>query len=749
MATPGSPLPGVSNHRWKFFRVGGFDQVHLASGADILALDQLDQKLWFALACPGRGLEFDNRTLDLIDADHDGRVRAPEIIAAARWIGGLLKNPDDLLQGSDQVRLDAIDDSSPEGQHIIASARQILANLGKPDTASITLADTGDTARIFAQTRFNGDGIVPVEASEDEAVKAVMQDIIACIGPETDRSGKPGISRATVERFFVAAKAFMDWQGRAESDPAILPLGVATAAAAAALSAVRGKIDDYFVRCRLAAFEPRATDALNRHEMEFQDLAGQELTMQTSAIASFPLARVEAGQPLPLTDRINPAWATKLALFKTEVVQPVLGDQATLTESDWATLLDRFAPYQNWLGVKAGEAVEPLGLPRIRGIVDGNSRPAIEALIAQDKALEPEAQGIANVDKLVRYHAHLVRLLNNFVAFHDFYGGQEMAVFQIGTLYLDQRACSLCLSVDDAAKHASLASLAGAYLAYCDCTRPVTGEKRQIVAAFTNGDSDHLMVGRNGLFYDRQGRDWDATITRIVENPISLRQAFWAPYKKLVRLIEEQIAKRAAAAEAASDAKLEATASTAAAPDKAAPPAPGRKFDVGTIAAMGVALGAIGTFLVAIFTRFVELRAWQIALVILAIILLISVPSVIMAWLKLRKRSLGPILDANGWAINSRARISVPFGKSLTHIAHFPPGAERELSDPYAESKSGRNWLLALLLLIVVGCGLWYFGAFRNIAPWLPESSHLQRQSEVQVTPATEPLADAEGAPVE
>ena len=64
-----------------------------------------------------------------------------------------------------------------------------------------------------------------------------------------------------------------------------------------------------------------------------------------------------------------------------------------------------------------------------------------------------------------------------------------------------------------------------------------------IAAAFTDGDSDNLMVGRNGVFYDRQGRDWDAVITSIVDNPISIRQAFWSPYKKLVRMMEEMAAK--------------------------------------------------------------------------------------------------------------------------------------------------------------------------------------------------------------
>src|SRR5690606_2375781 len=173
----------------------------------------------------------------------------------------------------------------------------------------------------------------------------------------------------------------------------------------------------------------------------------------------------------------------------------------------------------------------------------------------------------------------------------------EKAIFQAGTLYIDQRSCELTLYVDDAAKAALMVSMAGTYLLYCDITRRATGEKKQIVAAVTNGDSDNLMVGRNGIFYDRLGQDWDATITKIIDNPISIRQAFWSPYKKLVRLIDEQIAKRAAAADAAADAKLQSTAAATAGVDPSKPPAPPKKLDIGSVAAIGIAFGAIGTFL--------------------------------------------------------------------------------------------------------------------------------------------------------
>lgn len=702
-----------SNHKWRFFRAGGFDQVQLASGSDVAALDQLDQKLWAALACPTTGLDFDAKTLALLDTDKDGRIRVPEVLAAVKWTLSCLKNPDDLLKGSSSLPLEAINDGTPEGKQLRDSARQILANLKKGEARAISLEDTTDTSRIFAQTNFNGDGIVPVESAENEAVRAVIQDIIACLGPEMDRSGRPGINQAKADHFFAEAQAYSDWWAKSETDPATRPLNGATEKAAAAFKAVKAKIDDYFTRCRVAAFDPRAVNALNREEKEYLSVAAKDLTASTAEIASLPLAQVGPGKPLPLREGVNPAWTHTLDQFETEVVRPLFPGKTSLTESDWAAISGKFAAFEAWAGAKAGTTVEKLGLKRIREILAGPAKGEISRLIAKDKALEPEANAIASVDKLVRFHAYLHAFLNNFVNFRDFYDPKTLAVFQAGTLYLDQRACQLCLAVEDAAKHASLAALAGAYLAYCDCTRKSTGEKRQIVAAFTGGDSDNLMVGRNGLFYDRQGRDWDATIVKIVDNPISIRQAFWAPYKKLVRMIEEQVAKRAAASDAAVTDKMAATASQVATVDKpaAAPEAKAgpKKIDVGVVAALGVAVGAIGGALATLATGIMKLAVWQIPLVVVAAILLISLPSMVIAWLKLRKRNLGPLLDANGWAVNSRGRINLPFGESLTQLASLPAGAERDLVDPYAEKR--RPWGFYIFLVILVGLGIcWYLG---------------------------------------
>lgn len=692
------------SHTWKFFRAGGFDQVKLDSGADLAHLGELDQKLWVALACPTRGLEFDSRTLDLIDSDKDGRVRVPEVIAAVKWAAGLLKDPNDLLAGSPSLPLAAINDAAPEGQQILASARQILLNLGKPKASVISLEDAADTAKIFAATSFNGDGIIPPGAADDEATKAAILDIIACFGSELDRSGKPGISQPKADAFFTEAQAHANWWKQAESDQQILPLGDATAVAAAAVKTVQAKVDDYFTRCRFVAFDARSSAAMNRPETDYLPLAARELNAASPEIAGFPLAQVAPGKPLPLTDGLNPAWVAALATFAAKAVKPLIGERNSLSEDEWNSLKARLAPFESWSAAKVGASVEKLGLPRIREILAGSAQTNIRHLIARDKALEPQAAAISAVEKLIRFHRDLYTLCVNFVNFQNFYSRKTPAIFQAGRLYLDQRSCDLCLTVEDAGKHAVMASLAGAYLAYLDCVRKSTGDKLSILAVLSQGDDENLMVGRNGLFYDRKGNDYDATITKIIANPISLRQAFWAPYKKLVRFIEEQVAKQAATADAATTASLQSAASAPAATPAA------NKIDTGTLAAIGLVLTTLMGALGLIFSKLFGLPTWKIPLVIAGLMLAISLPSVVMAWLQLRKRNLGPILDANGWAVNAKAKMNVPFGASLTQIAALPPGSQPASADPFAEKSSlWPKLILAGILCLGIVFGLWYF----------------------------------------
>ncbi|TAN81643.1 MAG: hypothetical protein EPN14_04545, partial [Gallionella sp.] len=238
-----------------------------------------------------------------------------------------------------------------------------------------------------------------------------------------------------------------------------------------------------------------------------------------------------------------------------------------------------------------------------------------------------------------------------------------------------------------------------------------------IAAAFTAGDSDYLMAGRNGIFYDRKGRDWDASIVRLIDHPISIRQAFWSPYKKLVKIISELLQKLATSKPGPADDKLLKAAIESKPPANATAAPPKPPFDVGKFAgifaAIGLAIGAIGGILASVVSGLLGLKFWQIPFALAGLLLVISGPSMAMAWFKLKRRNLAPILDANGWAINARARINIPFGTSLTGLAVLPEGAQRSLFDPFADKRALWPYLMIAAGICAL-IGLWYAGFLGN-----------------------------------
>ena len=341
-----------------------------------------------------------------------------------------------------------------------------------------------------------------------------------------------------------------------------------------------------------------------------------------------------------------------------------------------------------------------------------SSKSAIEA--ANAAALTAAQTVYKPLEKLLLLSRDFCTLLRNFVSFQDFYSkrGKALlgrgadtdapwAIFQAGTLVIDQRACNLCLRVEDMAKHNTQAPESGMFLIYCQCTHHASGQKMQIVAAMTIGDIRNLKVGKNALFYDRQGRDWEAEVIKIIDNPISIGQAFWSPYRKLGEWVSGLITKSAAEKEKKSFADMTAKLQT---PPAAGQSAPAQPFDVakfaGIFAAIGLAIGSIGTFLTSLLSEVKEMHAWAL-LIVPAILIVVSGPSMILAWMKLRKRNLAPLLNANGWAINADAIISVLFGNTLTEQAQFPV---LKLADPHAKIKKlskGGKWTIAIAALLL------------------------------------------------
>ena len=711
-------------YKWQFENIGGCSRVKIATGQDIAHLDELDTKMWTVLSCPVKGLEIDEKSLRYMDLDADGKIRVNDVVGVSQWATKVLKNPDLLLPGNDAIDIEDINAENEEGQKLAKAAKQILANLGKEETR-ISLADTADIAAIFAKTRFNGDGVItPASSDVAEEINAITA-AVAKTGGTMDRSGQLGITAPQVEQFYAELKAYSDWC--AAEVPA--PFGDKTDVVIAAYQALDAKMKDFFMRNKLAKFSPDSTVALDVQTSRIEAISAENLSVKGDEIAAYPIARITGEAAMDLTAPINPAWAGQ---FKVLEGVAIPAGQKTLSEEEWAAIGAQFAAYTAWKGSKAGASVEDLTIATVNELLQQDKKQALLDLVAQDASYKEEADNIEMVDKFLHILRDFYRLLKNFITFHDFYNKEKKlgAIFQSGTLIIDQRACRFCMKVENMPAHNATAATSGLFLVYCDCTTKTSAAKMQIVAAITVGEIGNLIVGKNALYYDNAGVEWDAVITKVVDNPISVAQAFWSPYRRMSVAVENLISKSAAEKDSkmmadatakinAAPTTLPATPAPAAGADAAAPkPAAAPPFDIakfaGIFAAIGMAVGMIGTALASLAKGLWALTWWQLVLVFLGLMMLISGPAMVLAWLKLRRRNIAPLLNANGWAVNAASKISIPFGETLTDVAKYP---KLRLKDPYAK-KGMSAWakvLVTLLVLAVIAAAVWYFKLYTYV----------------------------------
>ena len=729
-------------YKWEFVNLGGSSRVRINSGEDIVHLPELDPKMWTVLSCPVTGLEIDDKSLAFMDVDGDGKIRVNDVLATSQWVTSLLKTDDLLLDGKDSIDINDIDQGTEAGKKLYNSAKQILANLGKEGTV-ISLTDTADVAAIFVKTRFNGDGVITETTSENPDDKAAVKAAIACFGGVADRSGAIGVDAPMIEAFYKALADYVAWKEAAVE----APFGDKTDAVIDAYNALDAKVKDFFMRSKLAAFSPDSTASLDVQTASIQAISAENLTGKTDEIASYPIFRITGKSEIDLSAPVNPAWSAKFNLVK----EVAFKDKKVLTEADWAELGSSLAAYIGWKAAKAGAGVESLGLDAIKDFLAKDRKAVLLDFVAQDAALEEDAANIDMVNKFLHIFRDFYRLLRNFVTFDDFYTKDKdvSAIFQSGRLIIDQRECRFCMQVADMAKHSASAATSGMFLVYCDCTTKSKPGKITVVAAVTVGDIGDLIVGKNAVYYDNDGVEWDAVITKIIDNPISVAQAFWSPYRRMAKTVENLINKSAADKDAKimadATAKINAVPATGTAGAAAAPAQP---FDIGKFAgifaAFGMAIGSLGTALTKIFGGVLNMPIHKTLLAVVAIILAISGPAMVLAWLKLRRRNIAPLLNANGWAVNAASKISIPFGETLTDAAKYP---KMKLKDPYAKKGLApwKKWTISFASLVVVLAVLWLVNLFAwaklpSPLPWFDKDAPVVE--EVVEVPAVETVAE-------
>lgn len=711
-ATPG--------FKWVFHRMGGLDQVEFRTGEDVCRLRELDPKLWVALSCPAQGLEFDQRTLTLIDGDRDGRIRIPEIIDAAEWTYARLKDPGLLLAPADALPLDAIDDASEAGGRLAATARAVLDSLGKKDAAAITQDDVAQAVLHASEQMFNGDGILPPLEDLGEDMRRYITNAIAVVGGVADISGQIGINEAVSRAFMRTLCDWRDWN--ADVMKAETPLGKDTPEAWLLLLELKDKIDDYFLRCELAAYAPTAQASLNLEDRPLTD--NETGLLDGKTLSELPLSKAAPDKPLDMRAGLNPAWRERMERFAA-LIAPAVSDRTALSREDWLKLQAELEPYARAMAgkpapvvdasvtEKPSEAVEALGEARVGELLDSGLHEKFVELAESDANGPAASTDIADLERLVLYSLHLVRLLRNFVNFADFYEHSGKAAFQSGSLFIDGRSCHLCMPAADVEAHAAIAKSSQIYLLYCECTRGrkdgAPEKTMSVVAAVTAGDSDLLTPGRNGVFVDNKGDDWDARVVKVVSNPIGVWQAVWSPYKKFGTLITDQIGKYASEKQ---DGMMQSAGKKLGEMGTQVAAGTAPRFDVGRnvglFAAVGLALGAIGTAVGSIANALLSMSWWQLPLLLIGIFIIISGPSVLMAWLRLRQRTLGPLLEASGWAINGRVSLAYGVAKRLSGTAALPSNSRRSELDAAARMRRLRLWTFWVAVLVgVLAVGGW------------------------------------------
>jgi hypothetical protein len=716
------------NHMWTFQRVGGLDQVVLQNANDIINLPYLDPKLWVALSCPTTGLDFDQRTLALLDLNNDGRIRIPDILAAISWTKDKIISFDHILQSSQTLPLSQIDDSTDQGKKLLTTAHSILANLNKSQAEYLTLDDVQQSLKVSAKQLYNGDLIFPPSAELSPDMQHFIQIAMKTTGAEKDMSGQDGINLQIAQTFVENLKIWQAWKTQINNTQT--PFGENRSEIWNLVQELKPKIDDYFLRVELAQYAPQAQMALNVDEKYI--VPTQNGLLSDEALSELPLSKIDANNALNLVNGLNPIWKNKITRFSTLVVSH-LADPNQLTAQEWQNIQTDLNAYATLISskpdmvqlnvtTKPTASVEDIPNNQISSLINGNLLNEFESMVEQDNKTPISASDIFVLEKLVLFQKHLYRLLINFTSFSEFFSLDHHAAFQLGKLYIDGRCATLCVAVDNIAKHSTMANYSELCLLYCECTR--LGEKKTIVAAMTAGQGNLLMEGRNGVFIDNAGNDWDANVVKMLTKPISIQQAILAPYQRIGRLITEQINKWATS----KDADIEKSSTQAL-------QNPEVKFDigksVGIFAAIGLAIGAIGTAIATLFQAIFSLAWWQLPLVIVALFLIISGPSVILAWLKLRRRTLGPLLEASGWAINGQVKINLLLGRLLTSKAELPANAKRNLRDPLKKrnKKAQITFWSAIFLGVAIASSIFWFR--EDIVSYLKQQQQLLSHQQI------------------
>ncbi len=666
-----------------FKRFGRTRQLRINSPADLARVVDLDEAHWMALGAPVGSLNCDADFLAMVDSDSNGRIMCFELREAVAWLLAHLQDTSGLAEASESLALDAINTDSETGRQIYDSAAMILQQLDCAEAGEVTIDQVHQVKALVEQNPVSEAGVVLPEAADDDEVARFIADVIACVGGAEHPSGKVGIDREEMNDFLVQAQAYLDWQdqrtipaGQTTSD--IMPLGERTCEAYDLYVSLRDKIEQYFAQCKAAAFDARAAERVAVSDADLQAIDLSDPEAIRAFMAAAPLAKPRADQVLAFEDPVNPFYFAQLARLRTEVVEPALGrEAAALTEKAWRKVERFFDVHDKWIAAKAGQDVEDMDNEALARYLDPRFRDAVEQLIAASTQTAFVLGNIRLTQKLLLYQAHLTALANNFVSFPHLYDPTRRAMFEMGTLIMDGRHFDFCLLCVDRARHAKVAATGNMCVLYVEVC-PADAATYELAVPVTSGGLGNLCVGKRGMFRTVDGAESDARVVRIIDNPISISEAIVSPFKRLGRLLTGKIEAFTTKAEKTLDSEADAMVSRPAEAQPAAKPAESTSSGLlagGLLMGGSVAIAALTSAAAYITKTLAGVETYKILIGLAAAVMLVMLPTTIVAIIKLRRRDLSALLEGSGWGINARMRLTFRQGRFFTSRPWYPGGA--------------------------------------------------------------------------
>ena len=673
------------SNKYALVNYGGSYQLEIKTAKDLEALRLMDEVFWMATSAPTFSLNCSSDFINVLDKNKNGRILSSDVRDAVLFLLDNLKNHERINQRSDSLNPSDFAETA-EAKKLKIAAKEILNNLGKDSENDLTLDDLRNVDKILKNGLSNGDGVIPEKNIQDSELKAFVEDVIKCYGSVEDINGVQGINAELLNQFLKNAEEYIAWKDSKDFNPETLPLHEQTAGAYAIFNEIKPKIDEFFKLCSLKRYNKVLERTSKEEAYKNEDSSTEEEAEET--LKKAPIAPLNVNKELKLDGEINPAYKNILGSLRTKVLDEFLARPViSLIEGDWLKVCDIFKPYEDWIAAQKGIEVKIIDDSQLRYYLKGDLANKLEDLISEDKALGEKLKVRHKLEEIVILQKEILDFCNNFVSFPNLYDPDHRAMFEAGYLIIDGRIFNFNIRIKDVKEHSKSAVSSGIYIMYLEVTGSQKDKTFYICTPVTSRRLGLLGLNKRGVLFDLNGKQWDARVVKVLNNPVSLTEATLAPFKKLTQLLIDAVDKISSNTEKHFEKQIGSASqdlqkNLTEAPGKLHKPKEGNPNAARDIMLTGsVTFAALGSSFAYISSTFSSMK-WEQRLAAFSVgILAIIVPVILVAAIKLYRRNISSILEASGWAINAHMRLTRQLANILAPKPDSPGRVFRKKRD--------------------------------------------------------------------